>query len=169
MPDQQVRQRAFERGGSMKLRHLILLFPVATLVMGAAVPGTASAQGAVADGATVYERSGCVPYGEGTLCYENRGVESTVETPSGVLIRNFAGQSTSTYTGPDGCSWTRTFDKNEHWTIRSGQHQESHVLQRSIFTDPCSGEPVECVWRLHFHHANGGAQIFKNETTCTPL
>ena len=148
----------------MKLRHLML--PIATLIASAGMAGSASAQGAEADGANVYESSGCVAYGAGILCYENRGVESQVLTPSGTFIKNFAGQSTAVYTGPDGCTWTRTFDKNEHWTIRSGDTRVANVLQRSVFTDGCSGVPTECIWRLHF--ATPG-QIYRNETTCTPL
>ena len=149
----------------MKLRHLML--PAVTFAAGAGMTGTASAEG-VSDGANVYEYSSCRDYQDGTLCSTTRGVSQRFQTPSGVYIINFVGQSTATYTDPSGCTWTRTFDKNEHLTIRNGL-QEAHVLQRSSFTDTCSGEPTECVTRLHFHQANGGSQIHKIETTCTSL
>jgi hypothetical protein len=91
-------------------------------------------------------------------------VVNRTETPSGMFLNTAIGDTRFTYTGSDGCTWTSSQKKREHWTGMT----EAHVLQVTETSNTCFGENIACTNWLHFLFAGGGAGIYKNELECTP-
>ncbi len=146
----------------MHLRRLTFSILV-TLLAGFGVGGHASAD--EERGATVTETSGCREFREGVICSESRWVINQTETPSGMFLSTAIGDTSFTYTGADGCTWTSSQKKREHLTGM----REAHVLQVTETSNTCFGENIACTHYLHFLFAGRGTGIYRSEVECTPL
>lgn len=137
---------------------------VITLMVAFGLAGNASAADE-GNAPTMTEYSYCTDYQGGVLCSDSRYIEHRFQTESGQFIFTVVGDSSSTYTGPDGCTRTTSFTKREHWTGTT----EAGVLQVSETFDTCSGEAIECTSRLHFLFTNSEFRIYKNERECVDV
>ena len=146
----------------MHLRRLTFSVLV-TLLAGFGMGGHASAD--EGNGATVTETSGCRDFREGVICSESRWVVKRTETPSGMFLSTAIGDTSFTYTGSDGCTWTSSQKKREHWTGMT----EAHVLQVTETSNTCFGEDIDCTNRLFFLFANGEFRVYSNELDCAPV
>ncbi len=144
------------------------LLTVVMILLGFGMAGRAAAD--PGDGAAVSESSECRNILEGIICSESRWVVKDTATPSGNYLTTAIGDTSFTYTGSDGCTWTSSQKKREHWTVVGGGFppQEAHVLQITETSNTCFGENLECTHSLHFLFAAGDSRIHKSELECRP-
>jgi hypothetical protein len=127
------------------------------------------AEAAPENAATVTKSSGCRDFLQGVICSESMWVVKDTQTPSGNFLTTANGNTAFTYTGSDGCTWSSTQKKREHWTVQPDGIQGAHVLQTSETTNTCFGYSVVCTDTVHFQFVNGSSRIYKSEFECTPL
>ncbi|MCA1703430.1 MAG: hypothetical protein LC808_09300 [Actinobacteria bacterium] len=141
---------------------------VTILLVGFDMAGEALA--AEGNGATVTETSQCREFEGGVICSESRWVVNDTLTPSGNYLTTAIGDTSFTYTGPDGCVRTFSQKKREQWTnVGYGPPQQAHVLQVTESSNTCSGENIQCTHRLHFLFAAGESRIHETELECAPV
>ncbi|MCA1707092.1 MAG: hypothetical protein LC808_29040 [Actinobacteria bacterium] len=141
---------------------------VIPLMVGFGMAGNASAT--EGQGATVTETSQCRDFQGGVICSETRWVTNETLTPSGNYITTAIGDTSFTYTGPDGCVRTFSQKKREQWTnVGYGPPQEAHVLQVTESSSTCDGQNIQCTHWLHFLFAAGDSRIHKTELECAPV
>ncbi len=150
------------------MRHLLRMrWVVAVVLLSFGVVSPASAANGE-PAATVINDSSCRDFtlngDPGVICSERTGVEKRFTTPSGNFVFVANTNTSFTFTGSGGCTWSVDFTKREQWAGGG-----AHVMQNRYSFDTCSGM-VECTETLHFLFTPGeGNGLYRREFECVPV